>query len=68
MIGGRICRYKHKVMRAGLVCDSDRRSQYVSIRLDRVPHALRSFGFIDVEQKTPQPLDNAFGAGLLPMS
>ena len=65
---GRICVGKRKSNLSQVFAEQDVGIKEVSDRIWLVTFMHYDLGYIDLEQKTLQPLDNPFGPRLLPMS
>jgi hypothetical protein len=65
---GRICMHKHKINVSSVLAGQKLGIKEVDDGIWLVSFMRYDLGFIDLEQKTLQPLDNPFGPRLLPMS
>jgi len=65
---GRICIYGNKIDSSTVLAGQKLGIKQVDDEIWIVSFTHYDLGFIDVEQKTLQPLDNPFGPGLSPMS
>ena len=65
---GRICMYGKKINLSGVLAGQKLGIKEVDEGIWLVSFMRYDLGYIDLEQKTLQPLDNPFGPRLLPMS
>ena len=65
---GRICMHRKRINISGVLAGQKLGIKEVDDGIWIVSFMHYDLGFIDLEQKTLQPLDNPFGARLLPMS
>src|SRR4029079_6037648 len=65
---GRICMYRKKINISSVLAGQKLGVKEVDEGIWLVSFMLYDLGYIDLEQKTLQPLDNPFGSRLSPMS
>jgi hypothetical protein len=65
---GRICIYKKKINLSTVLAGQRVGLKEVDDAIWLVSFMTYDLGYIDLEQRTLQPLDNPFGTRLLPMS